>query len=85
MGIYFFFLISGEHHCCGSWCKSESTNYKPKKLPYGKPLSCSLLRSALENLFDKYAGKAEELSNVGSTQLNENFNQMVSSKAPKRL
>ena len=56
-----------------------------KKMPYGKPLSCSLLRSALENLFDKYAGKAEELSNVGSTQLNENFNQMVSSKAPKRL
>ena len=50
-----------------------------------KILSCSLLRSALENLFDKYAGKAEELSNVGSTQLNENFNQMVSSKAPKRL
>lgn len=35
--------LYGEHDCCGTWCRSEQTNYKPKNLPYGKPLSCSLL------------------------------------------
>ncbi|XP_062617807.1 uncharacterized protein LOC134279410 isoform X3 [Saccostrea cucullata] len=77
--------LYGEHHGCGSWCKSEKSNYKPRNLPYGKPLSCPILRKALEDLFEKYANKASELSALGSTQLNESFNQMVSSKAPKRL
>lgn len=77
--------LYGEHDCCGTWCRSEQTNYKPKNLPYGKPLSCSLLRAALVTLINKYASKAEELAVMGSTQENENFNYMVSSKAPKRF
>ena len=48
----------------------------------GKPLTCQSLRVDLEKLFEKYAGKASELVFMGSTQLNENFNHMVSSKAP---
>ena len=48
----------------------------------GKPLTCQSLKADLEKLFEKYAGKASELVFMGSTQLNENFNHMVSSKAP---
>ncbi|XP_056006937.1 DNA polymerase III PolC-type-like [Ostrea edulis] len=77
--------LYGDHSTCGTWCKSESTDYKPKNLPYGKPLTSEPLRLDLEKLFQKYAGKASELVSMGSTQVNENFNHMVSSKAPKRL
>lgn len=41
----------GEHESCGLGCKSENDGYKPKNLPYGKPLSNLPLRSALEKLF----------------------------------
>ena len=60
-------------------------DYKPRNLPYGKPLTNQPLRNALETLFSKYAAKANELAAMGSTQINENFNHMVASKAPKRL
>lgn len=77
------FCCLGEHDACGLWCKNEKKDYKPR--PFGKPLSCQDFRHALENLFLKYAAKADELAVLGSTQVNENFNHMVSSKAPKRL
>lgn len=77
--------LYGEHECCGTWCCSKKTDYKPRNLPYGKPLSCTLLREALEGLFKKYCCKPEELAMMGSTQVNENFNHMVSTKAPKRF
>lgn len=74
-----------EHSECGTWCKNDKTNYKPKNLPYGKPLSEQSLRVALESLMNKYTQKADELVDLGSTQNNENFNHMVASKAPKRF
>lgn len=77
--------LYGDHSMCGTWCRSEQTGYKPKNLPYGKPLTSEPLRSALEKLFEKYADRATELVSMGSTQVNENFNHMVSSKAPKRM
>lgn len=77
------FCCLGEHDACGLWCKNEKKDYKPRNLPFGKPLSCQDFRHALENLFLKYAAKADELAVLGSTQVNENFNHMVSSKAPK--
>lgn len=77
--------LYGEHSECGTWCKSDKTNYKPKNLPYGKPLSDQSLRVALESLMNKYTQKADELVDLGSTQNNENFNHMVASKAPKRF
>lgn len=70
---------------CGPWCIGDNTWYKPKNLPYGKSLTCKPLRVVLEKLFEKYTGKASELVFIGSTQLNKNFNHMVSSKAPERL
>lgn len=79
------FCCLGEHDACGLWCKNEKKDYKPRNLPFAKPLSCQDFRHALENLFLKYAAKADELAVLGSTQVNENFNHMVSSKTPKRL
>lgn len=35
-------------------------------------------------LFQKYAAKADELVDMGSTQVKENFNHMVLSNAPRR-
>lgn len=69
---------TGEHESCGLWCKSEDNGYRPKNLPYGKPLSSMPLQSALADLFQKYAAKADDLVKMGSTQGNENFNHMVS-------
>lgn len=77
--------LYGEHDKCGVWCRSEKSGYKPRNLPYGKPLTDQPLRVALEDLFKVYVGKVEELATLGSTQTNENFNHMVASKAPKRI
>ncbi|KAK3090923.1 hypothetical protein FSP39_015740 [Pinctada imbricata] len=77
--------LYGDHTECGSWCRSEKNGYKPKNLPYGKPLSNVPLKDALENLLRKYISKADQLVSMGSTQVNESLNNMVSSKAPKRL
>ncbi|XP_033759536.1 LOW QUALITY PROTEIN: uncharacterized protein LOC117341782 [Pecten maximus] len=76
--------LYGEHGQYGTWCKNK-TSYKPKNLPYGKPLSNKQLRCDLEILLRKYAAKANELESLGSTQSNERFIHMVSTKAPKRL
>lgn len=78
-------MILDEHDKCGTSCKSEKSGYKPKNLPYGKPLSDRPLRAALQDLFKIYCGKSDELAMLGSTQTNENFNHMVASKAPKRM
>lgn len=77
--------LYGEHDKCGAWCRSEKSGYKPRNLPYGKPLTDQLLRVALEDLFKVYVGKVEELATLRSTQTNDNFNHMVASKTPKRM
>lgn len=60
------------------WCKNEKKNYKTRNLPFGKPLTCQDFRHALENIFLKYAARADVLAVLGSTQVNENVNHMVS-------
>lgn len=77
--------VKGEHSECGTWCRSDKTNYKPNSLPYRKPLSDQSLQVALESPMNKYTQKADELVETGSTQINESFNLMVASKASKRL
>lgn len=62
-----------------------NTTKRKRNLPFVKPLTCQNFRHALENLFLKYAAKTDELAVLGSTQVNENFNHMASSKALKRL
>uniref|UniRef100_A0A8W8P2E2 Mutator-like transposase domain-containing protein n=1 Tax=Magallana gigas TaxID=29159 RepID=A0A8W8P2E2_MAGGI len=52
-------------------------------LPNGKPLHGDGLRKELETLVEKYKGRIENMRDLGSTQSNENFNNIVSTKAPK--
>lgn len=52
-------------------------------LPNGNPLHGDGLRKELETLVEKYKGRIENMRDLGSTQSNENFNNIVSTKAPK--
>lgn len=77
----------GDRCGCGSWCgyhKSPDT-YTHKNLPRGKDLTSSELRTDLQSVFDTYGRNSNKLAQHGSSQVNESFNQMVSSKAPKVL
>ncbi|XP_069140835.1 uncharacterized protein [Argopecten irradians] len=80
--------IFGDHHLCqedAEWCKYKDnpSTFKYKSLPRGEKLKSQELRSALEELLQKYADRSEHLTELGSTQQNENFNQIVATKAPK--
>lgn len=79
--------LYGDHSHCHSatWCtyhKSPST-YRYKHLPQGKPLCNEALRDELNETTKRLQKKASELICMGSTQANENFNNIVASKAPK--
>lgn len=68
------------------WCKylQDPENYKPKHLPYGKYLTGEDFRNDLQHVFSDLAKNATKLSNLGSTQANENFNRIVACKNPKK-
>ncbi|XP_062600102.1 uncharacterized protein LOC134261717 [Saccostrea cucullata] len=76
----------GDHsQCNSSWCgflKDPST-YRHKSLPSGKDLVGEKLREALQDVFQKHAEKAEKYIDLGSSNANENLNQMIAKKAPK--
>lgn len=79
--------LYGDHSHCHSakWCtyhKSPST-YRYKHLPQGKPLHNEALRNELNETTNRLQKRASELICMGSTQANENFNNIVASKAPK--
>jgi len=82
--ISWFWWSMAKERQCGTWCKygTDPTSCY-RSLPYHKPLSDEPLRDALDALIVKYVAKADSLSAIGSSQANESFNQMVSSKAPK--
>lgn len=42
-----------------------------------------MLKESLYEVFSKFAGNAGKLSNLGSSNGNENLNQMIAKKAPK--
>lgn len=67
------------------WCQylQSPVEYKHKSLPRGKGLCGEDLRKDLEALFSRYASNASKLSQLESSQANENFNNIVASKAPK--
>ncbi|CAG2184564.1 unnamed protein product [Mytilus edulis] len=54
-----------------------------KHLPKGEPLSNENLRKHLETVTENYKKRSSQLVDLGSTQSNENFNNIVASKAPK--
>ena len=74
----------GDHGQCGDWCKAkDNPDYRHNSLPNGKPLTGEATRAALTKIFDTFAGNAEKLAPMGSSQRNEAFNNTVLSKLPK--
>lgn len=75
----------GDHgQCDTSWCRFiENPQEKYSALPYGKPLKDGNLREKLKEIFAKYEQHPDKLANMRSTQVNENFNGIVATKAPK--
>lgn len=67
-----------------SWChhKDDPTR-KYKSLPRGKPLTDKKCKEKLMELFAGYARNANRLAASGSTQQNENLNQVITTKHPK--
>lgn len=72
----------GEHDGCGEWCRysEDPQNYKHKNLPYGRSLSCLEFRPQLAAILKRYADNAEKIAPCGSSQANENFNNLVATK-----
>ena len=57
--------------------------FRFKYLPDGKPLRNDKLKEELTEISSEWKKLAAQLIDVGSTQANENFNNIVASKAPK--
>ncbi|XP_062599938.1 uncharacterized protein LOC134261526 [Saccostrea cucullata] len=76
--------VFGDHAMCSDWCTfKKDPDFRFKHLPNGQQLKADGLRQALEEMVETYKKRADQLVNMGSTQSNENFNFVVSSKAPK--
>ena len=75
----------GNHETCREWCQGRilGEKFKHNHLPHGKPLTDLVPKISLINLLSKYANKAEQISQCGSTQANESLNQVISTKNPK--
>jgi len=71
----------GDH----AYCKfhEEKENYEYKRLPGKKPLEGQSLRTSLEELMGRYINNVDKLAPAASTQINENFNNIVANKCPK--
>lgn len=74
----------GDHHLCSTWCEAtNNVDYVHNNLPNGKPLSDLNLKLKLTKLISNYTTNVDKIAMCGSTQSNESFNQIVSSKNPK--
>ncbi|CAG5107985.1 Protein of unknown function [Cotesia congregata] len=75
----------GEHDACGLWCNyaSDPEGFKHKYLPGGKPLTGDELKASITPIFKQAADNAEKLAPRGSSQINENCNAVITTKAPK--
>ena len=73
-----------------TWCKSSNQASVPhvyKSLPGGKPLTDDNLKDSLTKTLNLFTTPVmlNKLLHLGSTQANENFNQMVAQKVPKAV
>jgi hypothetical protein len=77
----------GDHSQCRSWCKYHRNpkTYAPTNLPYSRYLTCDKLKEDLVNVIETYVQQVQKLSNLGSTQSCESFNNIVAYKNPKAL
>ncbi|KAL1487723.1 hypothetical protein ABEB36_015630 [Hypothenemus hampei] len=71
------------HEICTSWCRYaiEKEAYRHKTIPGG--FKDQLLFDSLVKLFDSIADICGKFAHGASTQRNENFNHVTTSKAPK--
>lgn len=58
----------------------QPERYKPKNLPYGKYLQGNGILTDLQKVFEYFLKNVDRLLNMGSTQANESFNNIVASK-----
>ena len=78
----------GNHENCPErWCgyKIDPEQYKHKGLPYGRDLSGDELKADVAAVFEIFEKNVEKIAPAASTRDVESFNNMVSSKAPKRI
>lgn len=77
----------GDHSHCESWCGyiSNPETYRHKSLPHGKDLSGKELQEDLNNILSVYVTNAEKIAPAASTKDVESFNNVIASKAPKRI
>ncbi|XP_034934695.1 uncharacterized protein [Chelonus insularis] len=75
----------GDHDSCGKWCRyhEEKENFRHHGLPNGEPLDNLIMKEKLTKVFNRYASNAIKLAPCASTQKNEAFNSVVTSKHPK--
>ena len=75
----------GDHSTCGEWCKgrSDPAQYRHTNLPNGKPLADIATKQAVADVFDVFAGNADKLAPMESSQQNEALNNVILSKLPK--
>ncbi|KAK3084373.1 hypothetical protein FSP39_012413 [Pinctada imbricata] len=82
--------LYGDHSLCAkesvNWCSflKNTSQARYRSLPGGKPLTCLSLQTDLISIVQNLKDRATSLVNLGSTQANENFNFIVSTKAPKQ-
>lgn len=77
----------GDHSNCDSWCGylSNPETYKHKSLPHGKDLCGKDLQEDLNNILSVFVNNVEKIAPAASTKDVESFNNMIASKAPKRI
>ena len=81
--------IFGEHAGCSEWCGAThddkckySSCHTGRQLPALQDLK---LKNGLIDVFEIFALNSERLAPGGSTKVNESFNNIVASKAPKSM
>jgi hypothetical protein len=77
----------GDHSHCESWCGylCNPDTYRHKSLPHGKDLCGKELQEDLNNILSVYVSNAEKIAPAASTKDVESFNNVIASKAPKRI
>ena len=77
----------GDHSKCSEWCryKRDPGLFLFRSFPSGNPLTDPRLKEELSKIFAEYTKSdiLERLACFSSTQANERFNQLVSTKSPK--
>ena len=78
--------LYNDHTLCTdqNWCHhKKEPGRRYSSLPRGQPLADQGCRRKLEEVFETYTKQAGKFVQLGSTQRNENFNQVVTTKHPK--